>query len=262
MNGPGGAMDGEPVTMTGTPRAPIRVAIVDDHQIFSDALMMRLQAEPDLDVVGTAGSPGPALALVSGQRVDVVTLDLVLGEADGLSLCRDLRRREPETAVVVVTGAADARRLPEAVRAGARGWVSKLDPVDRLNAVIRGVARGETHIPPDLLTHLLEALLHGGQASEDPRDGLSRLSDRERDVLACLTDGLSRREIGERLGVSPNTVRTHVQSILHKLEIHSALTAVAMARRSRALVGDHPDGTGAGGPEATHLAEGPALARP
>ncbi len=245
--------------MTSTPLAPIRVAIVDDHQIFSDALMMRLQAEPDLHVVGTAASPGEALALVAGQHVDVIILDLVLGEADGLSLCRDLRRREPGAAVIVVTGAADARRLAEAVRAGARGWVSKMDPVERLNIAIRGVARGESHIPPDLLTHLLDALVHGGLPGGGDRDGLSRLSDRERDVLACLAEGLSRREIGERLGVSPNTVRTHVQSILHKLEIHSALTAVAIARRSGALAAELPGATGV--PGATRPGEAPEPAR-
>lgn len=221
--------------MTNPPPGPIRVAIVDDHQIFSDALTMRLQAEPDFDVVGTAASHGDAMTLLSAHHVDVLTLDLALGDEDGLSLCRDVRRREPGVQVIVVTGAPDGRRLTEAVRAGARGWVSKMGPVDRLNTAIRGVARGETHIPPELLTDLLDALLHGGVPSGAVRDGLSRLSDRERDVLARLAEGLSRREIGERLGVSPNTVRTHVQSILHKLEIHSALTAVALARRSGLL---------------------------
>lgn len=245
--------------MTNPPLALIRVAIVDDHQIFSDALSMRLRAEPDLDVVGTAASHADAMALLSVHHVDVMTLDLVLGDEDGLRLCRDVRQREPGVKVIVVTGAPDGGRLTEAVRAGARGWVSKMGPVDRLNTAIRGVVRGETHIPPELLTDLLAALLHGGESSGAVHDGLSRLSDRERDVLACLAEGLSRREIGERLGVSPNTVRTHVQSILHKLEIHSALTAVAIARRSGLLSSEPPGDTG--GPAVTPPGEGLGPAR-
>ncbi|RYP87278.1 response regulator transcription factor [Nocardioides guangzhouensis] len=211
----------------------VRVAVVDDHQVFADALAERLAAEPDLEVQGTAASGAQAVALLDEQEVDVVTLDLVLGVEDGLDVARELAQRNPGLGMVVVTGAdADVRCL-EAVRIGVRGWVSKLEGTATLVDAVRGVARGETHLPPGLLSDVLTGLtvLADGAGSADEAV-VARLSQRELDVLRCLVDGRSRREIGEILGVSPNTVRTHVQSILGKFGVHSALTAVAIARRA------------------------------
>ena len=108
----------------------------------------------------------------------------------------------------------------------------KTSTADVLAEVIRGVAAGETRIPAEMLADALVSLTQGGRASLDHAPDLEALTSRERQVLACLIDGLSRTEIGELLHVSPNTVRTHVQSILHKLKVRSALAAVAMARRA------------------------------
>ena len=211
----------------------VRVAVVDDHQVFADALAERLAAEPDLDVLGTAASGAEAVALLDAHEADVVTLDLVLGFEDGLDVARELAQRNPGLGMVVVTGAGADDRCLEAVRIGVRGWVSKMEGTATLVAAVRGVARGETHLPPELLSDVLTGLtvLADGAGTADEAV-VARLSQRELDVLRCLVDGRSRKEIGEILGVSPNTVRTHVQSILGKFGVHSALTAVAIARRA------------------------------
>lgn len=220
----------------GSEQRRIRVVVVDDHQVFNDALGARLDVEEDLAVVGTARSRPEALALLDdlggSDGVDVLAVDLALGTDDGLAVVDEARARWPELHSVLVTGPGDEDRCLDAVRAGVRGWVTKSDPASVLITAIRCVAGGGTHLPARLLTSVLAALTAATGADARRSAVLDRLTNRELDVLRCLTDGLSRREIGQLLGVSPNTVRTHVQSILHKFEVHSALTAVAVARRA------------------------------
>jgi DNA-binding NarL/FixJ family response regulator len=211
---------------------PIRVVIIDDHQVFVDALAVRLADEPDFEIVGKASNSEQALEVLSSTPCDVVTLDLLLGDDDGLALGREILRRWPQTGIVVVTGAEGGEQVLEAVQSGIRGWVSKVANIDSLTAALRGVSRGETHIPAALLTNVLVSLSGQPQASVTEAEGIRSLTQRELDVLSCLVEGMSRNEIGELLHVSPNTVRTHVQSILHKLKVHSALAAVAIARRA------------------------------
>ena len=210
----------------------IRIAVVDDHRVFAEALATRLSAEPDLAVVGTAGSSVDALALCSLHEIDVVTIDLDLGGEDGLELGRRLRDRWPDLGIVVVTGAVDDDRVGEAVEMGVRGWVAKQGAIEALLIAVRGAARGETRLPAALLTRVLISLSKRGRSSTPEAEDIARLTARELDVLRCLIEGLSRNEIGAMLHISPNTVRTHIQSILPKLNVHSALTAVAFARRA------------------------------
>jgi DNA-binding NarL/FixJ family response regulator len=134
---------------------------------------------------------------------------------------------------VVVTGAAEeVPRVLEAVQMGVRGWVDKADTADTLVAAVRAAGHGESRIPAEMLTKALMYLSAGGPAATPEQEAIGRLTNRERDVLYGLMDGLSRTQIGELLKVSPNTVRTHVQSILSKLNVHSALGAVALARKA------------------------------
>jgi DNA-binding NarL/FixJ family response regulator len=210
----------------------IRVAIIDDHRVFAEALATRLSTEPDLEVVGTAGSSVEALELTSRSGIDVVALDLDLGGEDGLEVGRQLRDRLPDIGIVIVTGRVDDSRVAEAVQMGIRGWVGKQAPAESLLNALRGAARGETHLPAAMLTRALVSLSQSPSSSTPEIDALSNLTARELDVLRCLLEGRSRNEIGSMLHISPNTVRTHVQSILHKLNVHSALTAVAFARRA------------------------------
>lgn len=210
---------------------PIRVAVIDDHRVFAEALASRLADEPDLKVVGTAATSAEAMELFSRSEIDVVTLDLDLAGEDGLTLGRELREQWPALGIVVVTAAADDFQVAEAVQMGVRGWVTKQSPVDALLTDLRSAARGETHLPAALLTRVMVSLSERIRSAAPEADALSILTARELDVLRCLTEGLSRNQIGTLLHVSPNTVRTHIQSILHKLGVHSALAATAFARR-------------------------------
>ena len=210
----------------------IRVAVVDDHRVFAEALAGRLSDEPDLEVVGTACAPAEALELFLHNEIDVVALDLDLAGEDGLAVGRQLRDQWPDLGIVVVTGAADDSRVAEAVQMGVRGWVAKQSTIESLLVALRGAAHGETHLPAALLTRVLVSLSERHHTSTPEAEAISLLTARELDVLRGLIAGLSRNEIGELLHVSPNTVRTHIQSILNKLKVHSALTAVAFARRA------------------------------
>jgi DNA-binding NarL/FixJ family response regulator len=210
----------------------IRVLIVDDHEVFADALTVCLGDYPDLQVVGTATTAARGLWLLEQGPCDVMVLDLILGADDGLAMARDALRRHPGLGIVVATGADSGEQVLEAVQLGVRGWVPKTVTADALVDAVRGVARGETRIPADLLAGVLVSISRGQRATLENVQGLRDLTGRELEVLACLVEGMSRTEIGELLHVSPNTVRTHVQSILHKLKVHSALAAVAIARRA------------------------------
>ena len=217
----------------------IRVAVIDGHGIFAEALASRLTDEPDLEVVGTAVTPDEALDLFSQNEIDVVTLGLGLAGRDWLALICQLQALRPELGIVAVITDTDDPRGIEAVQQGVRGWVAMQSGVESLLTAIRGVARGEIHLPIALMTRVLTAFMsEEGRASEWARTGtpeselIAPLTGRELDVLRCLMDGQSHAEIAARLHIAPSTVRSHINSILHKLKVHSALSAVALARRA------------------------------
>ena len=212
--------------------SPIRVVRVDDHEVFVDALALCLGDHPDLVVTGAATSLDHAMRLVDDVDFDVLVLDLNLAGVDGLEVARHVLRTRPRVGILVATGADSDSRVVEAVQLGVRGWLPKTVTANALADAIRGVARGETCIPADLLAQVLVGMSRGAQPQLENVQGITDLTSRELEVLSCLVEGLTRTEIGDLLHVSPNTVRTHVQSILHKLKVHSALAAVAIARRA------------------------------
>jgi DNA-binding NarL/FixJ family response regulator len=211
---------------------PVRVLLVDDHEVFVDALAMCLGDYPDLEVQGSATTVAQALRRLQQVECDVIVLDLALAGEDGLDVAREALVTHPGIGIVIATGAEAGDQIVEAVQLGVRGWVAKTETADSLVDAIRGVARGETRIPADLLAEVLVSLSRGQHTSMEYIQGIRELTTRELEVLGCLVEGMSRTEIGLLLHVSPNTVRTHVQSILHKLKVHSALAAVAIARRA------------------------------
>lgn len=206
------------------------VAIVDDHQAFAEALAGRLADEQDLTVVGTSSDAAGAWELLRQHRVDVLLLDLNLAGHDGLALCRDLRDVWPQLRVLVVTGARDESRLRETLQSGAAGWVDKCGSMDLMLNAIRAAALGQTSIPATALTRLMVTAPSPDTRRSSGEPGLLGLSQRERQVLSCLMAGATRKETAIRLHLAPNTVRTHVQSILHKLSVNTTVKAVAVAR--------------------------------
>ncbi|MGH2784691.1 MAG: response regulator [Actinomycetota bacterium] len=211
----------------------IRVLIVDDHRVFAEAIAARLQTEPDLRVVGQANTAAQALDAVETLDPDVVLMDVELGADDGIELAGRLRATYPTLAVIVVSFLTDTTRVGQAVRAGAAGWVTKDAPTEELLGAIRGVAVGESWIPPRLLTGVLRDLLTTRRMVDEDEERLVRLTPRERTVLDMMADGLDRSAIAERMFLSTNTVRTHVQNIFAKLNVRSSLEAVALALRVR-----------------------------
>lgn len=214
------------------PTQPIRVLIVDDHALFAEALAARLGREPDLVILPLAGDVRHALALADTEQPTVVLLDMTLGRESGLDLLDRLRDRHPGVRVVMLTAMSGVDPIVQAVRRGAVGWVPKTEAADLVAQVVRSVARRGGWLPPDLLGDVLRRLVDEPAEPVRGNQLLAELTPREREVLQCMVDGLNRAEIAGRLGLSANTVRTHTQNLLAKLDTHSALEAITLAMRS------------------------------
>ncbi|MGW1517541.1 LuxR C-terminal-related transcriptional regulator [Streptomyces sp. NPDC002287] len=152
--------------------------------------------------------------------------------ADGIALVAGVRTAHPGVRTVVLAERDDPRRAAQALQAGASGWVAKDCSLSRLLAVIRGVLREETHLPPALLTGVLRELTAARKHRTDSERLVESLTPREHEVLRCMVAGLGRKDVAARLFLSPHTVRTHMQNVLGKLGVHSTLAAVALARRA------------------------------
>jgi DNA-binding NarL/FixJ family response regulator len=210
---------------------PIRVLIVDDHALFAEALAARLNKEPDLVILPIALDVRRALALVATERPHMILLDLMLSAESGLEILDHVRNDYPDIRVVMLTAVRDVDSIAQAIRRGAVGWLPKTESADLVARVVRSAARKGGWIPPDVLGDVLRRLV-----TVDRPDGGSRLlaelTPREREVLQAMVDGLNRTQIAQRLGLSANTVRTHTQNLLAKLDLHSALEAVTLAMRA------------------------------
>lgn len=218
-----------------------RVVVLDDQLAVAQALGTLLRMTPGLTFVGYARNEGELNELLEVAEVDVLLVDLALEDADGIQVGVRAAGRWPQLSWVVLTGTADESRLAEAVRAGALGWVVKSGEPAVLVRAIHGAHRGETHIPPLMLTRLLRTVVHadGAEPIAPPAaDVLDRLTPREHDVLDAMLAGRSRSDTAHWLGMAPNTVRSHTQNILRKLGVSSAAAAVALARRSARSAAD------------------------
>jgi len=209
----------------------IGLFILVQERTFADALAIRLEVEPDVDVVAALDRRALPLHLSAGGRIDVVLLDADLADNVAFHLCQELSRQSEAPHVVFLSHSADPEHIVRAVRAGAVGWVRKDESLDRLIYVIRGVARDETWLPPGQTGDVLRLLMHGpGRTEDDGVQLLTVLTGREREVLVCLAEGTRRRDVARHLHMSPNTVRTHLQNLMGKLGVHTAIEAVALTR--------------------------------
>jgi DNA-binding NarL/FixJ family response regulator len=218
--------------MTAPSGAEIRVLVAGPLAAVVEPLGLRLDAEPGLQVTGTVVEPSEALRALRIRPAEVAVLALAAGPVDFLALADALRAARPGIALVGLPDDDDVRLLERAVRHGVRGWVPMGCGVSALLDAVRAVHRGETAIPPLLLTGLLTRLLQERPAPSAAGSPFAALSSREMEVLRELARGGTRFDIAEELGISPNTVRTHTQSILAKLGVHSSVAAVTLARRA------------------------------
>lgn len=205
--------------------------VLDDYVTFADAVAKRMDSEPGVRAFA-ASTIEQARWVMHGRPFDGLLLDLDLDGFNGLSFASEALAAQPDLRIVVVTGSKDDRTVIEAIRIGVVGWVHKDEPIEHLIEVVRGALQGETWIPPRILTRVIADLKSARLAEAEHDVLLSMLTRREREVLGFLVTGMSVDGIASHLYLSRNTVRTHVQNLITKLGVHSAVAAVAVARRA------------------------------
>jgi two-component system response regulator DevR len=215
--------------------APIRVFLLDDHEVVRRGVADLLGGEPDMEIVGEASTAAEALARVPAARPDVAVLDVRLPDGDGVSVCRELRSRLPDLRCLMLTSFADDEALFDAIMAGAAGYVLKQIRGTDLVGAVRTVASGQSLLDPRTTARVLDRMRSAAAA---PRpDPLDVLSEQERTVLDLIGEGLTNREIGERMFLAEKTVKNYVSHLLAKLGMQRRTQVAILATELR---GDTP----------------------
>lgn len=207
---------------------PIRVMLVDDHTMVRRGLATFLKAFDDLELVGEAADGEAAIQLCARILPDVVLMDLVMPDVDGVTVTRAIRQRFPTVQVIALTSFKDEKLVQNTLQAGAIGYLLKDVSADQLAQAIRAAHAGRATLSPEAAQVLVLAATQPLQPGHD-------LTERERAVLALMVEGFNNTEIAEKLVVSPSTIKSHVSHILAKLGVASRTEAVALAVRSHIL---------------------------
>jgi two-component system, NarL family, response regulator DevR len=202
---------------------PIRVFLLDDHEVVREGVRALLDAADGIEVVGEGASVAEALARIPACRPDVALLDVQLPDGSGVEVCRTIRSDQPDVRALMLTSFADDEALFEAILAGASGYLLKQVRGTDIVEAVRRIAAGDSLLDPALTARVLDRMREPPQ--EDER--LARLTGQERAVLALIAEGLSNREIGERMFLAEKTIKNYVSAILSKL---------GMQRRTQAAV--------------------------
>ncbi|MFB7506898.1 response regulator [Streptomyces broussonetiae] len=207
---------------------PIRVFLLDDHEVVRRGLTDLLDAEPDIEVVGDADTAEHALTRGPALRPHVAVLDIRLPDGDGITVCRELRSQMPELACLMLTSFDDEEALLDAIMAGASGYVLKQIKGSDLVSAVRTVASGQSMLDPATTARLMHSLRAPAATPSVPQE-LAGLSPRERDILALIGEGLTNREIGRKLYLSEKTVKNHISRMLSKLGVQRRVQAAVLA---------------------------------
>jgi DNA-binding NarL/FixJ family response regulator len=210
-----------------TPK-PISVFLLDDHEVVRRGVKDLLEAEPDIRVIGEAGTVSSALARIPALRPDVAVLDVRLPDGDGVSVCREIRSKMPQVACLMLTSFGDDEALFDAIMAGAAGYVLKQIRGTDLVGAVRTVAAGQSMLDPRAASQLM-ARLRDQTAHADP---LAGLSGQERRILELIGEGLTNRQIGERMFLAEKTVKNYVSALFAKLGMERRTQAAAYAVRA------------------------------
>jgi NarL family two-component system response regulator LiaR len=214
--------------MTSTSSSRIRVMVVDDHTMVRRGLATILKVYDDLEFAGESASGQAAIQLCDQIHPDVVLMDMVMPDMDGAATTRMIRKQSASTQVIALTSFKEEILVQSALQAGAIGYLLKDVSADELVQAIRAAHAGRSTLSPEAA----QALVHA--ASQPPAPGLD-LTEREREVLALMIEGLNNTQIAARLNVSPSTVKSHVSNILAKLGVASRTEAVTLALRNRII---------------------------
>ena len=206
---------------------PIRVFLLDDHEVVRRGLHDLLESEGDIEVVGESGSVKEAVARIPALRPDVAVLDGRLPDGSGIDVCREVRSIDPSIKALILTSYDDDEALFAAILAGAAGYVLKQIGGNDLVDGVRRVAAGQSLLDPALTARVLERVRKGPEANEE----LAKLTDQERKILALIAEGLTNRQIGERLFLAEKTVKNYVSSILAKLGLERRTQAAVLASK-------------------------------
>ena len=205
----------------------IKVFLLDDHEIVRMGVRDLLEAEPDITVIGEAGTAASALARIPALRPDVAVLDVRLPDGDGVSVCRDIRSRMPEVACLMLTSFGDDEALFDAIMAGAAGYVLKQIRGTDLVGAVRTVASGQSLLDPEAASRVMARMRDQSRRS----DPLAGLTGQERKILELIGEGLTNRQIGERLFLAEKTVKNYVSALFAKLGMERRTQAAAYAAR-------------------------------
>jgi NarL family two-component system response regulator LiaR len=209
------------------PSKPIRVFVAEDHALVRKGICALLTLEPGIEVVGEAGNGQEAVRGIEGARPDVVLMDLVMPEMDGIEAIRQVMARQPEARILVLTSFATDDKVFPAIKAGAMGYLLKDSEASDVLDAIRQVHRGESSLHPRIARKLMHELSHPPERPPTP----DPLTEREMEVLRLVAQGKSNRDIAEDLTITEGTVRVHVSNILGKLHLASRTQATLYALR-------------------------------
>ncbi|MBO0776917.1 MAG: response regulator transcription factor [Actinobacteria bacterium] len=226
-----------PIGGPAAPSGQVRVFLLDDHEIVRRGVRDLLEAEPDITVVGEAGTASSALARIPVLRPDVAVLDVRLPDGNGVEVCRDIRSKLPQVACLMLTSFGDDQALFDAIMAGAAGYVLKDIRGTDLPGAVRTVASGKSLLDPDAAGRVL-ARIRDQAARRDP---LAGLTGQERRILELIGEGLTNRQIGERMFLAEKTVKNYVSDVFAKLGMERRTQAAAFA--ARIFAGKGADGT-------------------
>jgi two-component system, NarL family, response regulator DevR len=207
--------------------AMIRVFLLDDHEIVRRGVRDLLDTEPGITVIGEAGTAAAALARIPALKPDVAVLDIRLPDGDGVTVCRDLRSKMPQLACLMLTSFSDDEALVDAIMAGAAGYVLKQIRGTDLVGAIRTIASGQSLLDPQAAATVMRRIRDQATAT----DPLAALTDQERRILALIGEGLTNRQIGDRLFLAEKTVKNYVSALFAKLGMQRRAQAAAYAAR-------------------------------
>jgi two-component system, NarL family, response regulator DevR len=205
----------------------IRVFLLDDHEVVRRGLHDLLESEGDIEIVGESGSAREATARIPALRPDVAVLDARLPDGSGIDVCRDVRSTDPSIKALILTSYDDDEALFAAIMAGAAGYVLKQIGANDLVDSVRRVASGQSLIDPQLMARVLERVRSGPPEHEE----LAELTEQERKILALIAEGMTNRQIGERMHLAEKTVKNYVSSILSKLGLERRTQAAVLASK-------------------------------